>query len=121
MILLDDIIAKCERVVTGMSVDSERMMENIDSQGGLIMAEKIMLELVDRGMPREQAHEELRKSSIQAIEEGLGLDVACSRNAAITVLINEEDLQAMFDPRSHLGSSEEIVNSAVSIARERCA
>tara|TARA_B100001123_G_scaffold61241_1_gene66627 strand:- start:4027 stop:5376 length:1350 start_codon:yes stop_codon:yes gene_type:complete len=121
MILLDDIIAKCERVVTGMSVDSERMMENIDSQGGLIMAEKIMLELVDRGMPREQAHEELRKSSIQAIEEGLGLDVACSRNAAITVLINEEDLQAMFDPRSHLGSSEEIVKSAVSIARERCA
>lgn len=120
MILLDDIISKCERVVTGMTIDSERMMANIDSQGGLIMAEKIMLELVDRGMPRDQAHEELRKASINAIEGSIGLHEACKEVPAITKLIDEDGLRAMFDPRSHLGSSEEIVESAVSIARERC-
>ena len=120
MILLDDIMAKCEKVVSGMTVDSERMMANIESQGGLIMAEKIMLELVDRGMPRDQAHEELRKASINAIEGSMGLKEACKQVPAITELIDEDGLSSMFDPSSHLGSSEEIVETAIAIARERC-
>ena len=42
-----------------LDVDRERMLSNIEGQKGLIMAEKVMLELVDRGMARDEAHEEL--------------------------------------------------------------
>ena len=67
MILLDDVISKCDKVLSGLVVNRDRMRKNIEDQNGLIMAEKIMLELVDRGMPRDRAHEELRSASMQAV------------------------------------------------------
>jgi len=120
MVLLDDIIVKCDHVLSGMVVDAERMRRNIESQNGLIMAEKVMLELVDRGMPREQAHEELRRASMEAVESGGSLEEACRTSGSIMELVEVEDLAGFFDPVSHLGSSIEIVENAVSLARDRC-
>ena len=120
MILLDDIISKCNRVLSGLVVDRSRMLENIEAQKGLIMAEKVMLELVDRGMPRDQAHEELRRASMDAVESGINLEEACRTSDLIMELVEVEELAGFFDPGSHLGSSIEIVKNAVSMARGRC-
>ena len=120
MILLDDVISKCDRVLSGLVVDRERMMKNIESQNGLIMAEKIMLELVDRGMARDSAHEELRSASMIAVEEGVNLEDVCRSSESIMSHLEEDEISGLFDPRSHLGSSVEIVENAISIARELC-
>jgi len=120
MIILDDIVAKCNKVLSGMVVDRERMRENMDAQNGLIMAEKVMLELVDRGMPRDEAHEELRGASMDAVESGKNLEVACKSSSRIMELIGEEELSGFFDPESHIGAAKEIADNAISIARERC-
>ena len=120
MIILDDIIHKCDKVLSGMAVNRERMAANLESQGGLIMAEKIMLELVDRGMPRDVAHEELRRASMEAVDKGKNLEEVCKRYDSINGLIGVDELSDFFDPRSHLGSSEMIVENAIAIARARC-
>ncbi|HJM77104.1 MAG: adenylosuccinate lyase [Candidatus Thalassarchaeaceae archaeon] len=120
MVLLDDIIVKCDRVLSGLVVDAERMRKNIESQDGLIMAEKVMLELVGRGMPRDQAHEELRRASMEAVESGVNLEEVCRTSDSIMNLVGVEELAGFFDPESHLGSSIEIVENAVSLARGRC-
>lgn len=119
MILLDDVFSKCNRVLSGLSIDRERMLGNIEAQKGLIMAEKVMLELVERGMPRDEAHEELRAASMKAIQEGTKLEDACRSSDSIMDLLGD-DLSGFFDPRSHLGSSGEIVENAIKIARTRC-
>ena len=119
MILLDDVFSKCNRVLSGLSIDRERMLGNIEAQRGLIMAEKVMLELVERGMPRDEAHEELRAASMKALQEGAKLEDACRSSDSIMNLL-EHDLSGFFDPSSHLGSSGEIVENAIKIARTRC-
>ena len=111
---------KCDSVLSSMEVDSERMRENIDSQNGLIMAEKVMLELVDRGMPREEAHEVLRKASLDAVDQSLHLEDACRNSKVISGIFEGASLSALFDPRSHLGSSGKVVDLAVGKARDRC-
>ena len=40
-----------------MWVDADRCLENIKAQRGLVMAEKVMIELVEHGIPRDEAHE----------------------------------------------------------------
>ena len=117
MILLDDIIAKCDRVMSRLVVDRDRMLKNIEAQNGLVMAEKIMLALVDSGMPRDQAHEVLRSSSMKALENGTNLKDVCSDDARIRGVFDEDELNHLFLPSSHLGVSGEIVDNAVSIAR----
>ncbi len=120
MILVDDIVSKCNKVLSGMVVDKKRMRSNIDSQNGLIMAEKVMLELVDRGMPRDEAHEELRRASMQAVENGRNLEAECKTSERIMELLGESELSGFFDPESHIGASKDIVANAISIARDRC-
>ena len=73
------------------------------------MAEKIMLELVDRGMPRDRAHEELRSASMEAVESGSNLQEICRNSDGIMKFFEEEEVANLFAPETHLGSSEKIV------------
>ena len=118
MILLDDVIAKCDRVLSGLIVNRAKMKENIESQNGLIMAEKVMLELVDRGMPRDMAHEVLRSASMIAVESGSNLEAVCRDSESIMNLFDEDEISGLFEPESHLGSSVQIVNRSIEIARD---
>ena len=113
-------MAKCDRVLSGLVVDRDRMKKNIDDQKGLIMAERVMLELVDRGMSRDLAHEELRSASMEAVETGANLEDVCRNSVEIMQMFEGEEISTLFDPESHLGSSEEIVSNSVKLARDLC-
>lgn len=116
MILLDDILWKCNRVMSRCTVDQERMLANIEAQHGLVMAEKVMLALVDVGMHRDAAHEALRVASMKALSDGSNLLETCKLDAQIMSLVSEAELVEMFDPRGHLGHSGEIVDATISRA-----
>ena len=117
MILLDDILAKSDRVMGKCVVDPDRMLANIESQNGLVMAEKIMLALVDEGIHRDQAHEILRAASMVAVAENRHLREICGEDEAVTSAFNSEELDLLFDPTSHLGVSGEIVDETIALAR----
>ena len=116
MVLLDDIMIKTDRVMRNLSVDDERMRENIESQNGMVMAEKVMLALVDKGVTRDNAHEILRAASMQAISDGQGLHAACSNDEVISSLFGEAELADLFVPDGHIGHSGRIVDEAVARA-----
>ena len=119
MILLDDIIIKCDRVLSKLGVDAERMRYNIDAQKGLVMAEKLMIALVDNGMARDVAHEVLRSASMEALESGENLENVCARLVEISEIFTRQELGDLFKPESHLGFSGEIVDEAIRLARDR--
>jgi len=115
--LCEDVIAKTSSVLSTLWVDSKRMLENIASQKGLVMAEKVMIELVNYGIGRDEAHEILRSASFEAIESGEELIDVCSRTPAISAAFSVEELESMFDPSNHVGVAGEIVDETVTLAR----
>jgi adenylosuccinate lyase len=117
MILTDDILGKCDRVMGKCVVDAARMIANIDSQNGLVMAEKVMLALVDSGMHRDEAHEVLRSASMASVSENRNLRDVCAEDTQISVKFDSDELDALFNPMNHLGVSGELVDEAVAIAR----
>jgi len=118
MILLDDILTKSDRVMSKCVVDAERMLANIESQNGLVMAEKIMLALVDEGIHRDQAHEILRAASMIAVAENRHLREICCEDESVRGVFSEDELDQLFEPSSHLGVSGEIVDEAIALARK---
>ena len=116
--LCEDVLQKTAHVLTNLWVDSDRMMKNITDQKGLVMAEKIMIELVDSGCPRDTAHEVLRGASMEAIANGEELIDVCSRIPEITSRFTVEEIEVMFEPRSHLGVTQQIIDNAVSVANK---
>jgi len=115
--LCEDVIAKTSSVLSTLWVDGERMLANIASQKGLVMAEKVMIDLVNHGIGRDEAHEILRSASFEAIENGEELIDVCSRTPAISAAFSAEELESMFDPSNHVGVAGEIVDEAVELAR----
>ncbi len=116
--LAEDVMAKTADVLTNMWVDKDRCLANIHAQKGLVMAEKVMIELVDHGVPRDEAHEVLREASFTALENGEELIDVCSRTPAISAAFSAEELEAMFDPMNHVGVAGEIVDECVALARK---
>ena len=117
MILLDDILAKTDKVLSNLVVDSNRMRANIDAQKGLVMAEKVMLALVDRGVTRDEAHEMLRAASMVALSSGDTLEDVCARDSGISGIFDSAELSDLFRPEGHLGHSGRIVDEAIARAR----
>jgi len=116
--LCEDVIAKTEKVLRNLWVDRERMLSNIRDQRGLVMAEKVMIALVERGIARDRAHEILRKASFEAIEEKSELFDVCQSNEDIGSLFRDDELHELFDPANHIGVSARIVDDTVALARK---
>ncbi len=114
--LLDDVIRKTSIVLTNLWVDETRMMENIKSQKGLVMAEKVMLALVDKGVSREEAHEVLREASMESISKDEELIDICARSPLVATKLTAAELEEVFEPKNHLGVSIELVEECVSKA-----
>ncbi|MAO69918.1 MAG: adenylosuccinate lyase [Euryarchaeota archaeon] len=116
--LLDDVLFKTTKVLTNLWVDKERMMKNIRDQKGLVMAEKIMLELVEKGVSREDAHEVLRAASMESISNDEELIDVCARDPLVATKLTAAELEEVFEPHNHLGVSLELVDECVQKARK---
>ena len=101
--LCEDVIAKTANVLTNLWVDGERMLANIANQKGLVMAEKVMIELVSHGIGRDESHEILRSASFEAIEKGEELIDICARTPAIAAAFGTEELKQCLPSQSHWG------------------
>jgi len=112
-VLTDDIIVKMDRVIRGLEVFPGKMRGNIDSAGGLIMAESVMIALTGKGMGRQDAHEATRKAAMLSVEKGVPYKEALLRNPKIKKLLSPRELAKVLDPMSYIGSAEEIVERAL--------
>ncbi len=105
-IATDYILAKLEWILDGLVVYPEVMKANLEKSRGLIYSSRVLLELVDAGMKREDAYLVVQRNAmevwddIQHAREGatyrekLGADPEC--------VLSPEQLDAIFDPRAFL-------------------
>jgi adenylosuccinate lyase len=69
-ILLDYMQHLAIRVVEGMTVDAERMRENLDLTHGALHSQRALTALVEAGMSRDEAYRLVQESAQQAWDEG---------------------------------------------------
>jgi adenylosuccinate lyase len=58
------------KVIEGMRVFPERMRANLDSTGGIFFSQKVLLALVDAGLPREEAYGIVQRAAAESWERG---------------------------------------------------
>jgi adenylosuccinate lyase len=72
-----------------------------------------MIELANKGMGRQEAHELMRKSAIEAREAGLPLVEVLAGKKEVARFIKKGELQGLFDASEYIGESERIVEDAI--------
>ena len=66
---LDYILSIFSRIIEGLRVFPDRMMENIESSLGLVFSQRVLLALVDKGLPREDAYKVVQSNANRSWEE----------------------------------------------------
>ena len=110
-LLLDEQIDIMIRVVSGLKIHPEAMRANLERLRGLIMAERVMLELAARGMGRQRAHELIRQIAQRCISEGLDFAKALMDSPKVRSLLSPEEIERLLNPETYLGESFELAEA----------
>ncbi|MGB9587204.1 MAG: adenylosuccinate lyase, partial [Armatimonadota bacterium] len=100
-ILIDYLLNTFARVVQQLIVYPENMMRNLEKMGGLVFSERIMLRLVEQGLPREEAYDIVQANAAKAWE-GADFRQALQSDARVMSLLSEGTLDEIFDYRHHV-------------------
>ncbi len=117
-ILLDEILKTMKKVLRGLVIYPQNIERNLKLTKGLNMAEAVMLALVDRGMSRQDAHELLRKISIEAAKRNKELKDALLENKEALKLLRREEIETLADLHRYIGSAVELVQRVLERARK---
>jgi len=111
LILTDWIIYQMNNVFKNLQVNPERMMENIERSQGLPMAESVMTKLIEKGLGRGEAHELMRRLSLEAIQKKMHLRDLLKKDENIRRYMTEGEIDDAMDPGKYLGVTEMIIDS----------
>jgi adenylosuccinate lyase len=104
---------RATRLVDGLVVYPDNMKANLERTGGLFFSESVMLALVDRGQPRQQAYVMVQRNAMEAIEgEGTFRDNLGS-DAEVVGILGQDVLARRFDLEHALRHIDAVLDRAL--------
>jgi len=101
-ILIDYMLAKMTAIVRDMRVFPERMLRNLDSTHGLVYSGQLLQDLVEKGMPRDDAYKAVQENAMAAWETDTNFFERVAADARITSYLDAKALAHTFDLQRQL-------------------
>lgn len=112
-IVLDYMLKEITNILKGLEFFPEKIKRNLELTNGLIMAERLMIEITDKKlMGRQEAHEFVRELSQKAFREGKHLKSIFSASE-IGKKFSKKEIEDLFDYSTYIGEAEKIVDRAL--------
>jgi adenylosuccinate lyase len=101
-IALDFALARLTGLIDRLVIYPERMRENLDSLGGLVDSQRVLLALTQAGMSREDAYARVQGQAMAAWRsEGRFVDLV-KGDPEIGRFLDPQTIDGLFDPAYHL-------------------
>jgi adenylosuccinate lyase len=107
-IALDHMLRRFTRIVRGMVVYPERMLENLKRSRGVVFSGSVLLELARRGISREQAYEWVQRNAMRAFHEGREFKDLLVADADVAAVLPRAVLDEAFDLDAQLRNVDRI-------------
>ncbi|MFX1493126.1 MAG: adenylosuccinate lyase [Promethearchaeota archaeon] len=104
-ILLDFMVKQLTNNIKGIEFDMDKIEVNLNLTKGACLAEKVMVNLVARGIGRQEGHEILRKSAIKSKKEDRLIKDILLENNKIRDKFTKEELDLLLDPHNYIGKA----------------
>lgn len=108
--------AAMREALEGLQVNPDRMRENLDATGGLILAEHVTTVAAEK-LGRLKAHELVQAASRRTFERGTSLREEIEAEPALRDALSPDEIDAALDPARYLGSAEAFVQRALDFYR----
>jgi len=96
-ILVDYMLAKMTTIVADLRVFPERMLRNLESTHGLVYSGQLLQDLVERGMPRDDAYKAVQENAMAAWETDTNFQERVAKDIRITKFLDAKALAHTFD------------------------
>ena len=100
--LLNYQLNRFANVVEQLTVFPENMKDNMETTFGLIYSQRVMLQLIDKGLSREEAYDLVQPKTAQAWDEKKDFRSLLETDSKITSILTPNDLNDAFDYNYHI-------------------
>jgi len=101
-LVLDYTLTLFTSIMKGLRVYPDRMRKNLELTGGLIFSQRVMLALIDKGLPREKAYRLVQEKAMEVWEKGADFYQLLKGDEEVANLLSENELKDLFDYNYYL-------------------
>ncbi|MGD6942498.1 adenylosuccinate lyase [Cytobacillus gottheilii] len=101
-IALNYMLNRFGNIVKNLTVFPENMKRNMDRTLGLIYSQRVLLALIDKGLPREEAYDTVQPRAMEAWEKQVPFRSLIEADETITAKLSPEEIEDCFDYNYHI-------------------
>jgi adenylosuccinate lyase len=101
-IILDYILAKSSGLVENLVVHEKNMADNLMKYGGIIFSQRVLLELINRGISRDEAYRIIQTEALNAWDNNGNFRENILKNKEIGKVLKPVEIENLFDVNYHL-------------------
>jgi len=102
------------RVLANLEVDTQRMLDNLDSSFGVVFSQPVLLALVDSGLSRDDAYRIVQEDAALAWSQHQQLRLVLENDTRVT--LSGKQLDDAFDLRRSIAHTNKTLDAAARIA-----
>jgi 3-carboxy-cis,cis-muconate cycloisomerase len=115
--LTGDVLQRMIALFAGLQVFPERMRQNLDLSGGLIMAEALMLDL-GKQIGRQRAHDAVYDAAQASVTRGRPFREMLAEDTQVSARLTRAQVEALLDPARYTGLCREFAERGAARGRE---
>ena len=108
LILVDFMLDRFNGIVQNLVVHEKNMLKNTDKFGGIVFSQKVLLELVEKGLTREDAYKIVQKNALDAFENDGNFKANLLADEQVTKLLSAKEIDEIFNKEEFLKNINEI-------------
>ncbi|KAB2331639.1 adenylosuccinate lyase [Bacillus mesophilum] len=101
-IALNYMLNRFGNIVKNLTVFPENMKRNMDRTLGLIYSQRVLLALIDKGLPREEAYDTVQPRAMEAWEKQVPFRSLIEADETIIAKLSPEEIEDCFDYNYHI-------------------
>jgi adenylosuccinate lyase len=111
--LTDFMLLEMISIIKGLTINVKNVQRNLNLMKGANLSERILIKLVEKGLPRHVAYEIVKNSAIKSFEEDLDFIELLYENELIREKITKDELKQLVNPYEYIGLSREVVDLTI--------
>ena len=107
-ILIDYMLHRLDRIVEGLIVHPDNMINNLNKTKGLIFSQQVLIKLAEKGLERQKAYVMVQRNAMKVWESGQDFKELIMEDEDIRKNLSKKEIEEMFDLDYHLKHVDEI-------------
>ena len=118
-IISDYMLTQLAQILEGQEFNDDAIQRNLDFTQGAFLAERIMVDLVEKGIGRQDGHEILRQAAIEARNAKISMKSILLQDPNIKDKFTEKELEELLDPANYIGLAISQIEEALSVLKKQ--